>query len=217
MICVLGLAISAEAQAQTPEAAPKRGSPVVVAEGVVTKIERAGKSVDGELQRFVFDPTQDWDAYMTKGVTKEVTPSSGTPKTPAIPETKEKEDVADAPKASLLDMAITKRTYVYTHARDADGTDQYGSSTSASPAGASSKAALTKKSADAADERPQRTNFTNLKEGSFVSVRYRKVGEVNEVLNLTIIELPLNAEAPPIPSVNERPSPATGTPKGANR
>ncbi|HEU5118162.1 MAG TPA: hypothetical protein VFT74_16190, partial [Isosphaeraceae bacterium] len=35
------------------------------------------------------------------------------------------------------------------------------------------------------------TNFTNLKEGSFISVRYRMAGNVAEVINLNLIEYPV--------------------------
>src|SRR5690606_730694 len=49
------------------------------------------------------------------------------------------------------------------------------------------------------------TNFTNIKVGSYVAVRYRPVGQRNEAVNINLIELPLN---PPV----ERPeAPATGT------
>jgi len=189
-------------------AANARG--ILRAEGVVTRIDRAGKTVNGELERFAFDPSQDWMAYVSKGVTGIPEKGDDRPKTTAeqkAANVKQHEDDSDAP--TVLEMVITKRTYTYTHARSEDGTDLYAAATSASPdTRTSTNLPRNGSSAGqvATPDRPTPTNFTNIKEGSFVSVRYRKVGDVNEVLNLTIIDLPLN----PVPAESSAARPAAG-------
>jgi hypothetical protein len=40
---------------------------VYTAEGVVTRIDRAGKAINGELERFAFDPSQTWSSYVDRG------------------------------------------------------------------------------------------------------------------------------------------------------
>jgi hypothetical protein len=171
---------------------------IIHAEGVVTRIDRAGKTINGELERFAFDPSQDWMAYVNKGVEGIPEKDAERPKTTAAQkDANAKVHGDDADRPTILEMAITKRTYTYTHARLDDGTDVYAAATSASPDNSTSRTGLIRTAPSAgqtagAADRPQATNFTNLKEGSFVSVRYRKVGDVNEVLNLTIIDLPLN-------------------------
>lgn len=206
---------------------------VFVAEGVVTRIDRAGKTVNGELERFAFDPSQDWNSYMTRGAQQAVVDNDEEPKT--------KKEVKDANARSerdetaipnTMEMVITRRTYTFTHARSEDGVDMYNAATSATPDTSSSRTGLTRRTPSSAPASSSAnltstaantptsvaspttstppgggtaggaggglggtpTNFTNIREGSFVAVRYRKVGDVNEVLNLTLIELPLNPE-----------------------
>jgi len=188
-----------EPNAAAPGAGPASTNPrILVAEGVVTRIDRAGKNVSGELERFAFDPSQDWFSYVNQGTSGVLGKDNDEdrPKTNAeikAANAKQHEETPGKPK--VMEMVITKRTYVYTHARSPDGTDQYGVATSSSPDRSSSRTGLTNRVNTAPVTGPVQTNFTNLKEGSFVSVRYRKVGDLNEVLNLTLIERPLNPEA----------------------
>lgn len=207
-----------------------------IAEGVVTRIDRAGKQVNGELQRFAFDPNQDWYSYVTRGAqgvvdNQEEQPADSGQKrqeenAEAQAEANDPADRAGAERPGVMEMAITKRTHTYTHARTEDGVDIYTGPTMASPDTTSSRTGLTRRTptqvpsgrsgspvAAAPNEATAATtstapnvpvagsgsglggaptNFTNLREGSYVAVRYRKVGDVNEVLNLTLIDLPLN-------------------------
>jgi len=160
---------------------------------VVTRLDRAGKNVNGELERFAFDPSQNWASFVDRGPQSVTEKGADRPKTTEDEKNanaKQHEDSPDTPK--VMEMVITKRTYVYTFARDAEGVDQYGAATSSTPDRINSRTGVTNHEPGQPPTGPVATNFTNLKEGSFVSVRYRKVGDVNEVLNLTMIETPLN-------------------------
>jgi len=178
---------------------PANNARVYTAEGVVTRLDRAGKNVNGELERFAFDPSQDWSSYVNRGVQGVPEKEAERPKTNAdikAANEKQHEDAPDKPK--VMEMVITKRTYVYTYARDLDGVDHYAAATASSPGTPSPRSALATQPATAPTNQPKQTNFTNIREGSFVAVRYRKVGDLNEVLNLTLIELPMNpADAVP--------------------
>jgi len=183
---------AANRTAQRPAGANAR---VLMAEGVVTRLDRAGKNVNGELERFAFDPSQDWNSYVNRGITGVPEKDADRPKTNAeikAANEKQHEDAPDRPK--VMEMVITKRTYVYTYARNADGTDLYGVATASSPETTSSRTGLTSRPrpSPGTANGPAQTNFTNIREGSFVAVRYRKVGDLNEVLNLTLIEMPVN-------------------------
>lgn len=196
------------------DAAQRRPSNVLMAEGVVTRLDRAGKNLNGELERFAFDPSQDWYSYINRGAQGVAEKDAERPKgNEEIKDANEKQHEEDPDKPKVMEMVITKRTYVYTHARSADGTDQYGASTSSSPEPTSSRTGLTNRVNAAPAAGPMLTNFTNLKEGSFVAVRYRKVGDLNEVLNLTLIEMPLNPidAGAPAPSPGATSGPARGT------
>jgi len=185
-------------------------SRVFTAEGVVTRLDRAGKNVNGELERFAFDPSQDWTTYVNRGITGVPEKDADRPKTNSeikAANEKQHEDAPDKPK--VMEMVITKRTYVYTYARHPDGTDMYGVATASSPETRSSRSGLTSRPNTAPATGPMQTNFTNIKEGSFVAVRYRKVGDLNEVLNLTLIEQPVNAAEAATPP-GGRNAPGTG-------
>jgi len=201
---------------------------VYTAEGVVTRIDRAGHKVNGELERFAFDPNQDWYSYVTRGAQGVMDREEGKATNRAEQRREEKaqqqaNDNAETNlngdnKPGVMEMVITKRTYTYTHARSEDGVDLYSGATMASPDTNTSRSGLTHRTAPpgagalttppAAGAAPAAstvpvapgsggglggapTNFTNIREGSYVAVRYRKVGDVNEVLNLTLIDLPL--------------------------
>jgi len=191
---------------------------VFTAEGVVTRLDRAGKNVNGELERFAFDPSQDWNSYVNRGVKGVPEKDDERPKTNQdikAANEKQHEDAPDKPK--VMEMVITRRTYVYTHARDLDGVDHYAAATASSPDSTSSRTGLTRRTptAEVANQ-PKQTNFTNIREGSFVAVRYRKVGDLNEVLNLTLIELPMNPTevAPPGATPTTSPAGTPGAPGG---
>lgn len=229
---------------------------VMVAEGVVTRIDPPGKNVPGELLRFAFDPTQDWSSYISLG------PSAAPPKEKQTEAKREKavrkslgstkqderikrkaareaEDAADeaekddeakadagdlpavpAPKDDAtnavrpdrprpIEMVVTRRTYIFTHARTPDGADLFGVATQSSPDINASRTGQTNRVV-APVRAPMPTNFTNIKEGSFVSVRYRRIGSLNEVLNLNLIEHPMAEPPNHVPS-SEAPTPTGGT------
>jgi len=185
---------------RTAPRAAANGARVFTAEGVVTRLDRAGKNVNGELERFAFDPSQDWTSYVNRGVQGVPEKDAERPKSNSdikAANEKQHEDAPDKPK--VMEMVITKRTYVYTYARDMDGIDHYAVATSSSPDTSSSRSGLTRRSDTAPANGPKQTNFTNIREGSFVAVRYRKVGDLNEVLNLTLIELPVNPADAAVP------------------
>jgi len=180
----------------SPGNARRGNDRVLTAEGVVTRIDRAGNDVNGELQRFAFDPSQDWTSYISRGAQGVASKNADRPKTNdqiKAANEQQHEDSPDSP--GLMEMAITKNTYVFTHARTPDGTDHYGMATTSSPDVTSSRTGLTNRAAAPTATGPMPTNFTNLKEGSFVAVRYRKAGDVNEVMNLTLIEQPISPTA----------------------
>ncbi len=186
---------SPNAQVGSPGAVrgPATRGKVYTAEGVVIRIDRAGKTLNGELERFAFDPSQTWSSYVDRGAQGVADKDDARPKTTAEEKAANAKQHEDLPgRSDVMEMAISKRTYCYTYARDAEGIDQYGAATSSSPGLASPRSGLSDRERFAAPSGPTATNFTNMKEGSFVAVRYRKVGDVNEVLNLTLIEMPLN-------------------------
>ena len=171
---------------------------VHTAEGVVTRIDKPGKTVQSEQIRFAFDPSQDWATYVDRGAMN-IPEDADRPKTKGEVEKANEQMHADHPDApKVLEMVVSPRSYLYTYARSAEGMDMYGAATSSSPDRYSSISGATERGLPrngAAEAKPQPTNFTNIKEGSFVAVRYRKVGDVNEVLNLSLIEFPINTRA----------------------
>ncbi len=189
-----------------------RGLPrgVQVAEGVVTRIDRAGKNLNGELIRFAFDPSQDWTGYVDRGAIGVPENNADRPKTTQDEKAANEQAHADKPEApKVLEMVISKRSYIYTYARTPDGIDLYGAQTASSPDSTSSRTGLTRRPASAPTGQPLATNFTNIKEGSFVAVRYRRVGDLNEVLNLSLIEFPIGQ-----PGETVGGAPAPGLPGG---
>ena len=90
-----------------------------------------------------------------------------------------------------LTFVITKRTYIYAFARTAEGVDLYGASTVSSPDNANVRSdGVT--GTPLVNPRPaQPTNFTNIREDSYVAVRYQRKGDQNIALNVNLIELPL--------------------------
>ena len=192
-----GVLIDRPAPAAKPRANTSEAKGVMHAEGIVTRIDRKGNEVNGELERFAFDPSQDWNSYVTRGPQGVMDKDADRPKSKAeVKEANTKVSKEEAGGPQVMEMAITKRTYTYAYARAEDGTDLYGSATSATPELGNSLSGnvsrLPTPGGTMTPKGPAPSNFTNMKEGSFVSVRYRKVGDVNEVMNLTLIDLPLN-------------------------
>jgi len=115
----------------------------------------------------------------------------------------EPDEAAD--RSGLVDVTIVPRfSRIVTFARTPDGVDLYGAATESSPNLRTSRSGLTRRPGVVAAGAKE-TNFTNIKEGSFVAVRYRRVGESNEVLNLSLIEFPLvdpTAQPAGTPAVN---------------
>jgi hypothetical protein len=120
-----------------------------------------------------------------------------------------------------LELAFTRNTRMFTFARTLDGIDLYGAATASSPNHLSSRSGLTRQPLPAASGAtsvapgPQETNFTNIREGSFLAVRYRRVGDVNELLNVSLIEPPVldpNTMPPGVtPATTRGAPPAAGT------
>lgn len=110
---------------------------------------------------------------------------------PAVPAPKDDATNEVRPNRSKpIEMVVTRRTYIYTHARSPEGADLFGVATQSSPDINNSGTGLSRRTI-APVAGPLPTNFTNIKEGSFVSIRYRRIGTLNEVLNLNLIEHPM--------------------------
>jgi len=111
-----------------------------------------------------------------------------------------------------IELAITRTSYIFQVTRTPEGFDLYGDNTAdaipgttasgrqgAGPAPnvpATGVGGDLPKSAPAPAIGPRPSNFTNIREGSYISARYRKVKGVNQVLNLSIIELPPGGVTP---------------------
>ncbi|HEX8201784.1 MAG TPA: hypothetical protein VF590_15015, partial [Isosphaeraceae bacterium] len=217
--------VPAAAPATAPVAAAAHAAPgVQVAEGVVTKLLPPHKELAQERLRFVLDPSQDWNSFVSRGPVglpvRERTTGRASQNEPRgdgasessgragdrVVRTEPTEAGAEpgAPdQAPGLEMAVTQRTYVYAFARTPEGFDYYGGGTASAPE-------------DARDPRfatpgPKPTNFTNVREGSFVAVRFRRTGDDYEVVNLSLIELPILPPAGSVPAGTAAPA-ATATP-----
>jgi hypothetical protein len=173
------------------------------AEGVVIGVEppkdqKAGeKSVGRELIRLRFDPNQTWLRFSTEGPNLKPTASAGEVKNGA------REVVEEAPAQAgggpvepggpidpIMTVVVTKNTNIFVHARTREGQDLYGVPTVSSPSNRPSGRGVTGR-LPARQPTVMETNFTNIKEGSFISVRYRMVGNLAEAVNLNLIEYPV--------------------------
>lgn len=110
--------------------------------------------------------------------------AEGTPPAQDQPETKVSE------RSRGVDVVVSGKSYIFTFARTPDGMDLYGHQNISAPA-ADPEFAARAQAGGPASRGPQPTNFTNIREGSYVAVRYRRIGDVNVALNLSLIELPL--------------------------
>ena len=182
----------------------KRAMPgISQVEGVVTKLMKPGDDLAEERIRFTLDPAQDWTSYVQYG--PEGLPNRGDgvdggkkiddQVQPAQADRAEAEAAGDqAPDP--IEMVLTRRTHVFTHGRTAEGYDVFGVNTLSSPGVETSRSGATLRPVDAAAA-PTPASFTNIKEGSFLAVRYRKRGDVHEVLNVSLIEMPTIETNPP--------------------
>ncbi|MBX6313903.1 MAG: hypothetical protein IRY99_13450 [Isosphaeraceae bacterium] len=116
-----------------------------------------------------------------------------------------------------IDLVLTRNAAdsIFTFARTKDGRNLFGASTLSSPDLVNSRTGVTKRTITppavfAPSTMPLRTNFTNIKEGSFVAVQYTKVKGVNNVIALSLIEFPLNEPAPAPPASPAAPAPVPG-------
>jgi hypothetical protein len=193
-----------------------------LAEGVVTRIKSPGKDLAEERIRFTLDPTQDWESYAVRGPQGLPDRSSHSSKASR----KSKDRNADDEKASrdedrdtaeskdkdndqAVDLVLTHRAAIYTFARSPEGYELFGVDNPSAPDSKTSRSGNTTRPLPATAPGPKPASFANIREGSFVAVRYRKVNGVNEVLSLSIIELPTmtqNATAPGVRATSAAPA-----------
>ncbi len=122
-----------------------------------------------------------------------------------------------------LQLAVTKRTHVYVFARSPEGVNLYGARTFDSPEPVnplSPRGDLVRTDRDAVARGPQTTNWTNIREGAFVEVRYKPGKDgMNEALNVSLVELPLispeTPETPIVPGSNVDRTPPRSIPARA--
>jgi len=128
-----------------------------------------------------------------KDVEKAITPDDK----PAEPqrEANAEAEAASEEQPEPIEVVLTNRTRVFVHARSADGVDMFGAGTISSPATTPGGVDPTGRAADQPRRGGLATNFTNIKVGSYVAVRYRTASGMNEAVNVNLIELPLIAPA----------------------
>lgn len=140
-------------------------------EGVVTQIMAGGRVLPGEQLRVSVDPSQDWASFVTRGPMGYSARSRGP---------------GDEPLTSPgIDMAITQRSFLSSHERTSEGYDLLG--IMPPPSGASQTA---NRNQSPAQFRATPVGVQSIQPGSFVSVRFRNAGPVNEVLNMSLISVP---------------------------
>lgn len=178
-----GAGAGAEAQPNVPGLTPSASLPagVMTAEGVIVdKIQKPGKDLPDEQIRFSVDPSRNWAEFTAPGSVAPV------------------EEAADAkgetPKR--VDLVLTKRSALTTFARTPDGQAVPDQANPTAPSEAFSR------TSDAATPNIRRrivspTNFTVLRPGQFVAVQYRKAGDVNEVVALSVINRPTQVDPAP--------------------
>jgi len=158
---------------------------IKVVEGVVTKISKPGKDLTGETLRIRVNGARSWDDHILR---------TAQPKTANV-RSAANDSAGAVDNANSVDIVLTRRTYIFAHARTIDGVDLYGVATESSPDDhrARSDSTATHIPVNSPGNRADKeTNFTNIREGSYVLVRYRTTGNLNEATNVSLIEMPLN-------------------------
>jgi len=178
---------------------PVQVSPgIMLVEGVVTKIDTPDKGIAGSKLSLTIDPAQSWEMHVggpaTIATRAEVKPDAAKP-ADASPATPDAPAPADPNAPQPVTVVTTIQTRMVGFARSADGVDLIGAPTLSASKDTSTASGLTHKSI-AASSGPAEINFTSIREGSFVAVRYRKIGAKYVATNLSLIEPPLSESAP---------------------
>ncbi len=189
---------------------------VVVQINRTSKDDASQPGLQNELIRLTVDPSQTWTEYATVGPE---TPAEDKATPPDAKKSDDKAPIAKAVKSVVkgvladdknpgltaserkpsngpsqtgnVEVAVTNRTRVFVHARSPEGINLYGAATISSPDTTPSGVGVTGHVPNRPRPAELATNFTNIKVGSFVSIRYRNVQGTNEAFNVNLIELPL--------------------------
>ncbi|HWE38302.1 MAG TPA: hypothetical protein VG406_17150 [Isosphaeraceae bacterium] len=100
---------------------------------------------------------------------------------PAPADTTRAADTSAEPKE--IELVLTRGSKVYTFARDGRGTTLYDPANPNAPSRTGPDAVR----ANPITQAVQPTNFTNIRDGTFVAVRYRQTKGVNEVVGISLI------------------------------
>ena len=180
---------------------------MLAAEGVIVdKMMKPGKDLPDEQVRFALDPSRNWAEFNGPGA---VAPAAA----------KGDADKGETPKS--IELVLTKRSALTTFARTPEGQAVADEANPAAPSESNGRVS-TSPAAKRRSRVVSPTNFTVLKPGQFVAVQYRKAGDVNEVVALSVINrpsrvAPATGTAPASPARAARPRvrgriPATPTP-----
>ena len=165
---------------------------IMLLEGVVTKIEAPDKAIVGSKLSLTIDPAQSWEMHVAGPASVVATRADVKADVRAAADAPVTTD-ANAPQP--VSVVTTIQTRMVGFARSAEGVDMIGAPTLSASKDTSSASGLTQRRPQASGG-PAEINFTSIREGSFVAVRYRKVGAANVVTNLSLIEAPLSESAP---------------------
>ncbi|HEV3163332.1 MAG TPA: hypothetical protein VGZ22_04785 [Isosphaeraceae bacterium] len=160
--------------AAVPFTPPQAGVGIQIMEGVITQVMPAGRNVPGEQIRITIDPDQDWTSFVTTGPLGYADRSLRPGAEPTGP--------------PGLDMTLTSGSYIASYERTTEGYDLLG--VSLPPRSESRNSRPATGSQAPAEFRATPTGAASIRQGGFVSVRYRSVGNMNEVLNLNLISVP---------------------------
>jgi len=181
------------------------GANVVYAEGVVTRVRKPGPGAKNSRLMVTIDTTRNWQDHLTANlpgalpadeVAAEEAATAPGPKTiraegvdaPRIPALDDGGSTEDASGDRVVPLVITTRTHLYKFGRTNEGVDRYGLAMYDSP----DVTADTPAGAVVATRRPARNagmvDLAGIRPGAYVSVRYRRAGDTNEALNLSLIE-----------------------------
>lgn len=188
-------------------------------EGVIVSVEptkdqdKGENAIGQESVRLRLDPNQTWLDYSTQGA--KLKPAASKPDSGDEPKPDEPAQ-AGGPTSPILTLVVTKNSRIFVHARTREGQDLYGVPTISSPNNQVSGRGVNGR-VPAQQPSKMETNFTNIRDGSFVSVRYRMVGNLAEVVNLNLIEYPVVApgEAASVPGRVPNTVPGRGVPSSA--